>query len=271
MKKIIQECFDALIGAISTLPEVGSIGKSGGAALPSSDESDIDIFVFCDEIPKSAHRHGMLQALDCEVNHIRISSEESKHWGYCDFVHLNDHEMCVMYFTYAKMQAEVESILAGERLGKENNYFYPTGRCATLLSMHILYDQDGFIASMQQKLSVYPPELSKKMILFHMENLEDTEDLLRAVHRKDTLFYHFALDLSMDHFLQALYALNLRFFPSRKRTIQHIEAFGRKPDDCTLRLLSTLALGGSSETVAQSYEVWSDLCAELARLTQENA
>ena len=60
----------------------------------------------------------------------------------------------------------------------------------------------------------------------------DEEDLGRAELRHEVLFYHQVVEAFLDHFLQALYAKNRRYFPSRKRTESAIAAFERKPQNC---------------------------------------
>ncbi len=214
-----------LIGAIAAIPEVVSMGKSGGPDLPPAGEGDIDIFVFCDTVPDVAARRAAVCSLSVSDAGIHMSSSPDKHWGTCDRILLGDMEICLMYFTVAGMNDEIESILSGKRLDREDNCFYPTGRCASFLRMHILHEKRRFIAAVQNRLSVYPEPLAEGLISYHLEALADTEDLERAKNRKDTLFYHFALDLALDHFLQALSALNRCFFPSRKRTADLIGSF----------------------------------------------
>lgn len=56
MGKSINESFSLLIKAVSTIETVMSIGKSGGKELPESNESDVDIFIFCNSIPSKETR-----------------------------------------------------------------------------------------------------------------------------------------------------------------------------------------------------------------------
>lgn len=258
--------FSILMNAVSNLNGVCAIGKSGGAALPEAGESDIDVFVFCDRIPSADSRRAVAEALRPAVTDAVCSDKAGKHWGHCDFVFYGDSEVCLMYFTTERMRAEIDTALNGERPDKEDNYFYPTGRCATFLTMHPIFDPHGFIESMKLKLAVYPDALAAKLTEFHMGFLDDTEDLERAVSRSDALFYHFALDLALDHFLQALYAMNKRFFPSRKRTQSHLAQFERKPVDCEDRLLQILRLGGNPSEITQSYALFCELARELRDL-----
>jgi len=124
----------------------------------------------------------------------------------------------------------------------------------------------SFLNSLKEKLSKYPNKLAEILIKYHFNKLEDTEDLERAVMRKDVLFYHFAMDLAIDCFLQALFALNKTYFPSRKRTLDFIKNFNIKPERCEERLLEVVKLGSYPEGISQSYELWSDTVDELKRI-----
>ena len=260
--------YNLLIDAIREINGVLSIGKSGGENLPARNESDIDIFVFCSHIPDVIERQAVVGKLGTVVLKMNFSETGGKFWGVCDFLSIDGAEICVMYFTVADMDDEIESVLNGSRLDRENEYFYPTGRCATLLSMYILYDKDGYISGMKEKLSVYPPALAGKLYDHHIRKINDTEDFERAVVRGDVLFYHSALESAIDHFLQALFALNLCFFPSRKRNLQFIENFQYKPRNCGERLLEAIELGARSETLARSYNIWSVLCKEFSGMRE---
>jgi len=163
----------------------------------------------------------------------------------------------------ADMNDEIDSVLSACRLDREGEYFYPTGRCATFFSMHSLLDRDGYIAGMQKRLSSYPPELSQKLYQHHKGMINDVEDFIRAVSRGDVLFYHATLELAIDHFLQALFALNRCFFPSRKRSVSFIEGFAVKPANCAERLLQTIEWGAKPETLSKSYAIWCALCKDF--------
>jgi len=99
--------------------------------------------------------------------------------------------------------------------------------------------------------------------------LGDREDLERAVVRKDVLFYHFALDLALDHYLQALFAVNRTYFPSRKRSLSFIDKFIVKPHGCNERLLEIIRLGGYPDGINESYNLFSDMVNELKDLYKQ--
>ncbi|HWQ58030.1 MAG TPA: DUF4037 domain-containing protein [Clostridia bacterium] len=258
--------YTRLIEAVRQLEGVVSLGKSGGEALPQRDEGDIDLFVFCDAVPNINARRAVLEIAGAAAS-VRIAERAGRFWGVCDCAMLGDCDLCLMYFTVSEMDAEIESTLDGFRLDREGEYFYPTGRCATFGSMHILYDTNGYIAAMKKKLSVYPDSLARALLAHHIARVNDEEDFERAVSRGDVLFYHATIESALDHYLQALFALNRRFFPSRKRTVQFVDGFSYKPRDCAKRLLRAVELGARPETLEQSYEIWIALCDELAEMT----
>jgi hypothetical protein len=163
--------YNRLIAAVSALPEVLSIGKSGGVELPQPGESDIDLFVFCEAVPNEAERRRWVESLGDGVTGCRIGEIPSRHWGTRDYVYLGDAEICLMYFPIREMNAEIDAVLGGARLEKEDNYFYPTGRCASFLSMHILYDRGGYIASTKERLRAYPKDLMEKLTAHHLRGV----------------------------------------------------------------------------------------------------
>jgi len=255
--------YKLLIDEIRKIDGVASIGKSGGETIPIQNENDIDVFIFCSHIPNAQTRKTAVKKVESAVSKITISETAGRFWGVCDFVTIENTEICLMYFNISDMNDEIESVLNGSRLDRENEYFYPTGRCATFLSMYVLYDKTGYISNMKEKLSVYPIVLSKKLYDHHVGKINDNEDFERAIARKDTIFYHSTLELAIDHFLQALFALNQCYFPSRKRITQFIEKFKLKPINCSERLLEVIKTGSEPRTLSQSYDIWSALCKEL--------
>lgn len=263
----MSELFTRLVDTIAGLPGVQAVGKSGGAALPESGGSDIDLFIYCTEIPALSERSGALE----EIGLMNANVQQGGHWGVADLVLLSGIETYLMYFTLDETIDNVRDILDGRFPDKLDNYFYPTGRLATLREMTVLADSSGFLASMKRKLGAYPDKLAHTLIEYHLKALADTEDLKRAVSKGDVLFYHFALDLALDHFLQALFAVNRHYFPSRKRTFEYLETFDTMPEDCSERLLKIVRLGASERRLGRSFALWRRLVKDLEMLCRENA
>lgn len=262
-----EKIIDTLIFNISEIREVQSIGISGSrTSLPKVGEGDIDIFIYCDMIPNFEKRQFIINQLGNQIQEYKINIFEEGHWGIGDFVLINGIETWLMYFTVNETLTDVESILKGKYPDKLDNYYYPIGRCAMLRNICVLCDKNNFLYDLKKRLSEYPDELAKILIQYHLDELRDTEDLERAVVRKDVLFYHFAMDIAIDHFLQALFAINKTYFPSRKRTLDYIENFNIKPQKCKEIILEVIRLGSFSEGINQSFILWSNMISELKKL-----
>ena len=140
-----------------------------------------------------------------------------------------------------------------------------------LQAMESLYDPDGLFQDVSAVIKEYPAELMAAQLAYHLPRMHDEEDFRRAVDRQDVFFYHFVLDLALDHFLQALFALNRTYFPSRKRSLEQIAEFRVKPIHCEDMLLRAIELGGKPGSVADSYQIWKALTTELSALAQEDS
>ena len=265
----IEQIFKRLFTAAISLPSVRAIGKTGGSQIPVDPESDVDLFVFCEQIPPKKLRETAFSSLNGSIAVDRLGDYEDVHWGLVDSLRIGDLEVSLMFFTIDTFSNSLEEILRGERLDREANYFYPTGRCASILGMHAFYDPARYLENWKNRLLIYPESLAQALILHHAARMDDEEDFERAVRRGDTLFFHATLDLAIDHFLQALFALNRVYFPSRKRTIQFIDSFPKKPNSCDLRIQNIVKLGASAETLRRSYQLWKELCDELNMLLSE--
>jgi hypothetical protein len=259
----LETAFHNLLQSIQTIPAVCAIGKTGGAALPKDGCSDIDLFVFCETIPSLREREQSLATLHESVTVVEFDAREHPHWGLVDSMLIGEQEIYLMFFTKRVFAESVASILCGERTEREENYFYPTGRCASVLGMHSFYDPKGFLYGLQQQCMVYPDELRDALLAAHLPKINDHEDFQRAILRNDVLFYHATLDLALDHFLQALFALNRVYFPSRKRSLELIRDFTVMPEDCESRILRVIELGVNVEMLAESYRLWQALCRDI--------
>jgi hypothetical protein len=263
--KSTKEILDALLYQISELKEVQSIGISGGMNIPGPGEGDIDVFLYCDELPEAKVREQILLGAGSGTTDAAIGVFSGGNWGTGDFLRINGVETWLMYFTINETLTNVEDILAGsypDRLGE----YYPIGRLAMLQKIYVLYDKTDFLEGMKRRLAEYPEHLADKLFEYHLGRLEDREDFERAVSRGDVLFYHVTLDHALDHFLQALFSLNKIFFPSRKRSLEYIKKFRHKPKLCEDKLLEIIRLGSSAEQLESSYQLFDDMLEELKAL-----
>ncbi len=264
MSNETETAINRLVNALASHASIRAIGTSAGERpFPEPGEGDIDLFIYCVEIPARNERQEMLMSLRGEIEQVEIGKLESGHWGQGDCFSIAGVETWSLYFTVAEARLELEAILGGSYLGRLDSYYYPIGRCAMWKTMQVFYDPDDILQSFKQRLAEYPQGLAQRVIDHHLKALEDVEDLERAVGRKDVFFFHFALDLALDHFLQALFALNGEYFPSRKRSENYLQNFRIKPAECEQRLRQVVAFGGKAETLEQSYEIWNCLIHDL--------
>ncbi|NTU77304.1 MAG: DUF4037 domain-containing protein, partial [Alphaproteobacteria bacterium] len=194
----LQTEFDALVQALKRHPSLRAIGKTGGEALPTDGFSDIDLFLFCEQIPSLDERESCLRSVADRVMVTKFGETEHPHWGLVDSVLIGEQEVYLMYFTLGAFEASVETILRGERTEREENYFYPTGRLASIQGMHAFYNPDEFLARLQSRIAVYPDSLRNAILSRCLPKIDDKEDFMRAIRRKDVLFYHATLDLALD-------------------------------------------------------------------------
>ena len=77
-------------------------------------------------MPDIKRRRAVAESLrDCMTD-LHVGSSSGKHWGKSDYGLFGQWEVCLMYYTIAGMNDEIESTLSGERPDKEDNHFYPT-------------------------------------------------------------------------------------------------------------------------------------------------
>lgn len=263
MEYSIKEKISNLLNEVSNMEEIKAIGQTGDInAIPKPGESDIDIFVFGDNIPDKECRKLVYDRVNSLYEEVRINVCEGGVWGTGDVFIIDGVETMLMYFTIDETMNYVNEVLVGKHLDSVKG-FYPVGRCSTLIKINILYDEIGMLSSLKEKLSVYPNELRKSQVCFHLDMTNDEEDFGRALMRKDVLFYHQVLEVAIDHYLQALYAANNTFFPSRKRTQKYMEAFKYIPQNCYERMLNVVRLGSEAEGIEKSYYEWCKLVNDL--------
>ncbi|HMB25318.1 MAG TPA: DUF4037 domain-containing protein [Anaerolineales bacterium] len=267
MPNDLEAALGRVIKTIAQHNSIRAIGMSGGERpLPEPGEGDIDLFVYCTEIPTKEERQELLTSIRQEVEPFEVGKLASGHWGQGDCLTVAGVETWLLYFTVAEARAELEAILTGNYPGRLDSYYYPVGRCAMWKTMRAFHDPDGILQGFKECVAEYPETLRTALIRHHLSALDDVEDLERAVGRRDVFFFHFALDLALDHFLQAVFALNREYFPSRKRSETYLRSFKVKPVDCEQRLRQVVLFGGNAETLEQAYEIWKGLIQDLRLL-----
>ncbi|HKM34189.1 MAG TPA: hypothetical protein VJY54_05545 [Lachnospiraceae bacterium] len=258
------EIKDKLVRELSQNNKVKGIGQTGDInadLIPGN--SDIDMFVLCTTIPTDTERKSVYSNYSNEYSECLMNVCNGGIWGYGDILIIDGIDVMFMYFTIEEMVHFLDEVLNGEHLDREGG-FYPTGRLSSVENINILYESNAEWTLLIDKVKKHPIDLFKKLFDFHIANVLNDEDLGRVMLRKEVMFYHSVLENSLDHLLQALFAINFMYFPSRKRSEQYIKEFRNKPNDCYDRLLHIIEYSISSNTIIISVE-------ELKKITSEVA
>ncbi len=256
---------DKLVYEISKCRDVKGVAQTGNInAKLVPGQSDIDLFVLCANIPSQKERERIYSIFVKQYSECTMNVCNGGKWGNGDILVIEGIEIMPMYFTIKEMKTYLEETLQGKHLGMAGG-FYPTGRLASVETINILYEEDFEWSAMKEMVKRPQDELFEKLFHYHISRVLNEEDLGRVILRKEVLFYHQVLENSLDHLLQALYALNHTYFPSRKRVKEYILQFESKPENCYERLLSIVELAISSDTIEESVNSLTDLAGEVHR------
>lgn len=228
---------------------IGQTGSIDAVLVPG--KSDIDLFVLCSEIPSGNERetwYSELEKADCTV---QMEVCRGGVWGTGDVLVVDGIDVMPMYFTVQEMQDYLEEILACKHLEKDGD-FYPVGRLSSISGITVLYEKENTWTKLKEMVNQKPDLFFRQWFLSEINQVIDEEDLGRSELRKEVLFYHQVLENALDHLLQALFAMNHCYFPSRKRTVSAIDSFRYKPENCCTRLHDMITWGASEDTIALS-------------------
>ena len=257
---------DKLVSMLSASPHVLAIGQTGDLNAPLiPGRSDIDLFVLCDAVPAQEERQALYQPLAGETDSLSMQVCDCRDWGVGDVLVCGGIDIMPMFFTAAHMQRDLDELLGGCRIEKEGS-FYPIGRLSTVETMNVLYETDRAWSRLIDRVRQHPRPLFRAWYASQAGCMVDDEDLGRAQLRREVLFTHQVVEEFLDHFLQALYAVNDCYFPSRKRTERAIAGFSLKPKNCYARLLNLVALAANEATIDAAVTELRALAAELTAL-----
>lgn len=258
----VNDVKNSLVNELSLHDKIRGIGQTGdmnAELVPGN--CDIDLFVLCTKIPTIEERKSLYSRYAKEYEECQMNVCNGGIWGYGDILLISGIDVMFMYFTMEEMAQYLDSVLQGKHLDRDGG-FYPTGRLSSVESINILYEHSDEWTSLKENVKKYPIDLFKKLFDYHSSNVLNDEDLGRVILRKEVMFYHSVLENAFDHLLQALFAVNFTYFPSRKRTEQYIREFKNKPHDCYDRLMQIVVDSISDKTIEKSVE-------ELRRITLE--
>ena len=241
---------------LSKIPGIRGIGQTGDINAPLvPGKSDIDMFVICDKVPEREERLKFYESLTGSYDSLQMEVCAGGIWGYGDIFMCEGIDVMPMYFTVTEMKNYLEEVIAGKHLEKDGR-FYPVGRLASIETLNVLWEKDFAWTNIINLVKNHPVDFFQAWFKNESWRILDEEDLGRAELRHEVLFFHQVVEEFLDHFLQALYALNNQYFPSRKRTQKAIEGFKLKPENCYQRLNDIVSLSVSEEHITEAvYEI----------------
>ena len=71
----------------------------------------------------------------------------------------------------------------------------------------------------------------------------------------------------MDHLLQAIFALNQCYFPSRKKTKKYLESFSHVPENCYAKLETIIQKSVRRETIEESVQELRNITEDIMNLS----
>lgn len=256
----------ALVAVLSEHKDILGIGQTGDIHAPLiPGKSDIDLFVICKEVPSAKVRQKLYRSLDGHFEKLDMEVCSGGVWGHGDIFIVNGINVMPMYFSIEEMTSYIKEVLDGKHLEKEGR-FYPIGRLASIETLHVLYEVEKSWTDIIDLVKSHPASLFEKWYASEASRIIDEEDLSRAELRHEVLFFHQVVEEFLDHFLQALFAKNNCYFPSRKRTESAIREFEKKPENCYERLLRVVSLGSREESIKEAVEKIRALTEELKEI-----
>ncbi len=131
----------------------------------------------------------------------------------------------------------------------------------------VLFDADGVITKLKNRLLPYPPRLQRALIGGLWEARFLLEAAAPAAQRGDTHFVSGSAFRSVVCMVQALFALNERYWLHEKGSIALADRLGRKPERFGARVGAVLGgLGREPFELTGSLDRLTEILAEVERL-----
>ena len=288
---------ERIVGVLREDGLIKGVMAGGSLAHGGTDrESDVDLLVVVEELPKAETRAAWLGGITGEpVNAADLTNTEEREWD--EFHWPKDEPQQWMgtggglfYLTRSEIEEAVRRTheLLVASIGRDRpetaghlEYLLPD-----LAHGVVLHDPDGLLATCQQQFARYPDSARAQLINYHWHRAEIAinEDVQRAVWRSDSLHAYDRRVEGVRHLVQMLFAMNRRYFRKTKGLEHTLSTFECCPPNAWVRLLSAmeerdhlraaamlLALAGEMidllepPDLLERREHWRELCAHWAQ------
>ncbi len=249
---------DALVGALRPVPGVAAIALGGSwAAGTQRPDSDVDLGLYYRESdpPDVAAMRAAVAPLDVSGAPVVTDFWEWGPWvNGGAWLRTRAGRVDLLYRSLDHVERVIDAAWEGVR---ESHYFqqpvYGFHSVIYLAETRIcvsLWDPDGALAGLKERVASYPPALRRSTVQDSLWGAEFTLYHARGhAARGDAYTLVGCVTRVLAYLTQALFALNDAFFLSDKTALAEIEAFSRRPEDYAERVGDLLARPG--RTAAQ--------------------
>lgn len=215
----INDMIMKISSVFSQLEEVEGVVLSGSLSTNSQDElSDIDLYIYSDqEIPTSTRK----KLLEPFSDYMEINNQ---YWETEDDGTLNEPNIGIeiIYRNYAGIENELMKTVENFQA----QVGYSTCLWSNYLNSKILYDQNGQLKKLQDKINIaFPKELKENIFNKNYPLLRDSvtsyyRQIEKALKRKDYISVNHRVAALLASYFDILFAINELPHPGEKKLIK---------------------------------------------------
>jgi hypothetical protein len=267
------ELLNALITGLSAIPGVVALVLGGSYAEGTQTEaSDLDIGLYYR--PAAPFSIDAIRAVAQQVAVQPPTVTDFYAWGAWvnggAWIQTAAGKVDFLYRNLHQVEQTIEEAQAGithHDFDQQPTFgFYSVMYLAETNICRPLYDPEGVVAALKQRVATYPPALKRKALVDSLWGTEFT--LLHAdthAARGDVYNTVGCLTRGATNLAQALFALNETYFLTDKRALRTIAAFPLQPRNYGARLCAVLASPGADTAalqagVAEMRQLWRETC-----------
>lgn len=214
---------NSIIEKYSSLDEVEAIALGGSSCAKTSDNlSDIDVYVYVTrDIP-----------LNIREDIVKPASSKyevgGEYFGAGDEFFVDDlgRQLDVMFWNVNWFNSVVENVW--EKHYPSNGY--TTCFLYTLKNHNIVYDKNGWLKALQEKINTpYPKELKTSIIQRNLMLMKDKpfasyyEQIAKAVERNDIVSVNHRIAAFLASYFDVIFAVNEMLHPGEKRLVKYVK------------------------------------------------
>ena len=132
-----------------------------------------------------------------------------------------------------------------------------------------LHDPEGVVAELKGRIVTYPEALKRAVVSRFLWGAEFTLPQAKTfAARGDAYSAAGCMTRVVSALVQAMYALNERYFVSDKGALHEIERFEKRPPEFSLTVAKCLSLSGGGDALAKSVRRLDELAQQVVRLCE---